>query len=512
MSDTSFNENLISAYLDGELSPEDAAKVQDLMGQDPKYAQLLDELKQQSSALKQLPAFELDSQFAQRVMDSRGFAAVDRDERNGPVAKAARASVGSEHWGGAIAVISALAALLLVVLGLPSLRNLQTDTVAVKAAPDKPAQSTEFAMEGNADAEMAQFDDASDLDVDSAAQKLAGEKESRPLERLAEEKEAESLFFKDKARSSAVTPAGNESGGAKSRDAMKGMGGKGEGRNENQFNSEFPRPGAAGQQGSDQVAASPPLSRQRQITQAADPFSEVNVIQVDMAPGLTQKKLLLQAMKDHQVELPGYGENLTADHSDPNVDAARVYYVLADQAQMSRFALDLSNSSSAVIAMYRIADGNREKVGQYSTYQQMESLNQKAAPPIGRSANNYFAVPMEPVIVKGGDVIKGDFGSVLKQKEQTPMGSGHAFGSRAEDERRRALNAQVESKAEQGGRAKPLASSTPLSFGNDDDLEPRSVQVYLLIVRTQGSLESELAPDTKSGNSKTPEPETRPKK
>ena len=205
MSDTSFNENLISAYLDGELSPEDAAKVQDLMGQDPKYAQLLDELKQQSSALKQLPAFELDSQFAQRVMDSRGFAAVDRDERKGPVANAARASVGSEHWGGAIAVISALAALLLVVLGLPSLRNLQTDTVAVKAAPDKPAQSTEFAMEGNADAEMAQFDDASDLDVDSAGQKLAGEKASRPLERLAEEKEAESLFFKDKARSSAVT-------------------------------------------------------------------------------------------------------------------------------------------------------------------------------------------------------------------------------------------------------------------------------------------------------------------
>ncbi|MCH2177254.1 MAG: hypothetical protein MK106_00485 [Mariniblastus sp.] len=512
MSDTSFPENLISAYLDGELSVEEAAKVQEWIAQHPKYAQLLDEFKQQSLAIKELPAFELDPEFANRVMASPEVAAVDHDKRNAAIVQTDRTIMGLEQWGGAVAAISALAALILVILGLPSLRGLQTNTVGMKA-PEGLVQSADSALEGAVESEWDQAADARDDNVDSAAVKLAAEKE---LESSGLSMPGAGDALRESARSGAVSRAEKGSDGslaemdeAKSRGAMKGVGRKSGGRSENRLMGQTPQPRGILKQKLGQSPDSNASPQQPLITQAVDPFNGVNVIQVDMPSGFMQKKLLMQAMKDHQVELPGDGESLTADNGDPTFSGASVYYVLASPSQMSRFILDLSKSSPAVIAMYRLADVNRERVGQYLNFQQLESgadeaadeaadeeADEKADPRIERLKSTGFAVPMETMIVKGGDFIKGTSDDERFFDSRTKKPSAES----------------LDSKVFQGGRSKPLAASPLKFFGKDESDTPRAAQVYLLIVRTRESLESDQTPSVEGENSKAFEGGVRPKK
>ena len=508
MSDISFPENLISAYLDGELSAEEAAKVQEWIAQHPKYAQLLDEFKQQSLAIKELPAFELDPEFANRVMASPEVAAVDRDERSAAIVQTDRTITGLEQWGGAVAAISALAALILVILGLPSLGGLQTNTVGMKA-PEGLVQSADRALEGAVESEWDQAADARDDNADSAAVKLAAEKE---LESSGLSMPGAGDALRESARSGVLSRAEKGSDGslaemdeAKSRGAMKGVGGKSGERSENRLMGQTPQPRGILKQKLGQSPDSNASPQQPLITQAVDPFNGVNVIQVDIPSGLMQKKLLVQVMNDHQVELPGGGESLTADNGDPTFSGASVYYVLASPSQMSRFILDLSKSSPAVIAMYRLADVNRERVGQYLNLQQLESgadeaadeeADEEADPRIERLKSTGFAVPMETMIVKGGDFIKGTSGDERFFDLRTKKPSAES----------------LDSKVFQGGRSKPLAASPLKFFGNDESDTPRAAQVYLLIVRTRESLESDQTPSVEGENSKAFEGGVRPKK
>lgn len=67
MSDLHENE-LISAYLDGELSGEDRARVEQLLATNPEARQLVDELRALSTTLQSLPAQPVGESLSERVM------------------------------------------------------------------------------------------------------------------------------------------------------------------------------------------------------------------------------------------------------------------------------------------------------------------------------------------------------------------------------------------------------------------------------------------------------------
>jgi negative regulator of sigma E activity len=62
------NDLLISAYLDGELSPEETARAEQLLASNPEARQLYDELKALRAGLQELPQHCLEIDFAQRVL------------------------------------------------------------------------------------------------------------------------------------------------------------------------------------------------------------------------------------------------------------------------------------------------------------------------------------------------------------------------------------------------------------------------------------------------------------
>ena len=61
-------DELLSAYLDGELSDEERAEVERLLAASPENRQLLDELRTLSASLRALPRYELEPDFGQRVL------------------------------------------------------------------------------------------------------------------------------------------------------------------------------------------------------------------------------------------------------------------------------------------------------------------------------------------------------------------------------------------------------------------------------------------------------------
>ncbi len=64
-----FTDEMISAYLDGELSAEERQCVEEVMARDPQYRQMLEELTMLRDKLKTLPKSQLDDQFHERVLD-----------------------------------------------------------------------------------------------------------------------------------------------------------------------------------------------------------------------------------------------------------------------------------------------------------------------------------------------------------------------------------------------------------------------------------------------------------
>ena len=64
-----FTDELIRAYLDGELSTEERQRVEQVMEQEPRYRQMFDELKALRESLQTLPSYQLDNDFHTRVLD-----------------------------------------------------------------------------------------------------------------------------------------------------------------------------------------------------------------------------------------------------------------------------------------------------------------------------------------------------------------------------------------------------------------------------------------------------------
>ena len=67
MKDLPENE-LLSAYLDGELTAEEQAEVERLLARSPAARQLLDELRALSSTLQNLPQYKLAEDLSERVL------------------------------------------------------------------------------------------------------------------------------------------------------------------------------------------------------------------------------------------------------------------------------------------------------------------------------------------------------------------------------------------------------------------------------------------------------------
>jgi negative regulator of sigma E activity len=65
-----YSDELLSAYLDGELSPAERAQVESQLAADPEARQLLDELRVLSSEVRSLPRYAAGSEFSQRVVQA----------------------------------------------------------------------------------------------------------------------------------------------------------------------------------------------------------------------------------------------------------------------------------------------------------------------------------------------------------------------------------------------------------------------------------------------------------
>ncbi|MFK7766188.1 MAG: anti-sigma factor [Mariniblastus sp.] len=70
-------EQLLIAYLDGELDAADRAKAESLLASNPEYVQLVDQWKENGGLLRSMPRYQLDSGFATRVLNAIDAKAID---------------------------------------------------------------------------------------------------------------------------------------------------------------------------------------------------------------------------------------------------------------------------------------------------------------------------------------------------------------------------------------------------------------------------------------------------
>jgi len=89
-----FSDELLSAYLDGELSPAERARVESQLAADPEAQQLLDELRALSGEVRELPRYSADSGFSQRVVQA---ALAAKAEQNGAAPPASQVSLPSSQ-------------------------------------------------------------------------------------------------------------------------------------------------------------------------------------------------------------------------------------------------------------------------------------------------------------------------------------------------------------------------------------------------------------------------------
>jgi putative zinc finger protein len=112
-----FSDELLSAYLDGELSAAERAVVESRLAADPEARQLLDELRVLSSEVRGLPRYAAGDGFAQRVVQAALAAKADQ---NGSIQTAQRDKSSlrrksrSVWWSAALAGAGTVAAALMI--------------------------------------------------------------------------------------------------------------------------------------------------------------------------------------------------------------------------------------------------------------------------------------------------------------------------------------------------------------------------------------------------------------
>lgn len=110
-------EQLLMAYLDGELGESERAQVESMIESNVEHAELLAQWKEQGDLIRALPKHRLDTAFADRVMAAIEVEAVELNSR--PATQfAAMQSTGDRgaSWQAGAGAIAALAAMLLLTL------------------------------------------------------------------------------------------------------------------------------------------------------------------------------------------------------------------------------------------------------------------------------------------------------------------------------------------------------------------------------------------------------------
>ena len=144
-------ENLISAYLDNQLSVEERARFEERLRQDEQLRALTHQLELQSRELRALPKFSLDTGFADRVVNDARldsvFANASSRQHEAPTRAASRKfseySVEQSKWKYALGAIASLAALLLLSAFLVFPKMYEALSVAENATAEAAEPHTE---------------------------------------------------------------------------------------------------------------------------------------------------------------------------------------------------------------------------------------------------------------------------------------------------------------------------------------------------------------------------------
>ena len=141
-----FNEELLSGYLDGELSSEEQALVENIVSQDPQARQLLDDLEQLRHCLQEIPAQQSPDDVRQRVLEQIESTTENNSETvQLPARRRALSRRGILPW-----LAAAAAGIALMFIVPPLLRNnpqvAQNDEAAATGSP-----SLEQSAPGSAD-------------------------------------------------------------------------------------------------------------------------------------------------------------------------------------------------------------------------------------------------------------------------------------------------------------------------------------------------------------------------
>ena len=146
MSDASFNE-LLSAWLDGQLTGSEKARAERLISENPECADLVRQWKLQREQIRDLPRYRLDSEFSERVL-AKARLTDDAGRVSSVLPTAATRSVAQEPPSyfasrSALTAITALAAMLLLTLFTLPNRGLQKKVVVGPGIADKAHDSSD---------------------------------------------------------------------------------------------------------------------------------------------------------------------------------------------------------------------------------------------------------------------------------------------------------------------------------------------------------------------------------
>ena len=126
------NQQLLSAYVDGEIGVADRALAEKLIRDNPDYAQLVEQWRESGINLRALPKRRLDDGFAGRVMGSIAQTADQTNTMNSP-ANAAGSSNQSNHRLALLAIGALCASILLTLFVFPAMVSQPSGTAAVAA-------------------------------------------------------------------------------------------------------------------------------------------------------------------------------------------------------------------------------------------------------------------------------------------------------------------------------------------------------------------------------------------
>ncbi len=133
-----YGSELISAFLDGELSPDECARVEQLVASSPEHLRMLQDLQAVTRGMQQLPGYHLENDFSQRVIalarqtsDSDPEIAANREFADAPVP----AATAVWHWPAVLGVsaVAAAASLLALIIwssGTGSIDRSETARIA----------------------------------------------------------------------------------------------------------------------------------------------------------------------------------------------------------------------------------------------------------------------------------------------------------------------------------------------------------------------------------------------